>query len=304
VLSDYSSLIDRFGDAVHTNEPLARYTVARLGGPSDALIEANSVDQLADVLAMCWQYQWPTRIIGGGSNVLIADEGYRGVIVINQAKGLRIDSVTGIVHADSGISLTQLARETIAVGLSGFEWAIGIPGTVGGAVVNNAGAHGRDMAANVQTVALLLAPATRETWTAEKLGYQYRESTLKHRTASQRPIAVLQAELCFSTGNDPAALRTKADEYQAQRKRSQPPGASLGSMFKNPPGDYAGRLLDVAGLKGTRIGGVQISPIHANFFVNIGGGTASDYLALIRLAQETIRDQFGITLELEVELIG
>jgi UDP-N-acetylmuramate dehydrogenase len=297
-------LLDRFGAAVRLQESLARYTVARLGGPADALIEAVSVDQLAEVLTICWQYHLPARIIGGGANVLIADTGYRGVMVINQAKGLQLDAVTGIVQADSGVGLIQLARETIMAGLSGFEWAIGVPGTVGGAVVNNAGAHGRDMAANVHSVDVLLSPGIREQWPVETLDYRYRESALKHRSADQPAAVVLHAELHFAIGHDPAILRANADEYQAQRKRSQPPGASLGSMFKNPPGDYAGRLIEQAGLKGTKSGGVQISPIHGNFFVNVGGGTASDYLALIALAQTTVSAQFGVTLELEVELIG
>ncbi len=301
---NYTPLIDLFGAAVRLNEPLGRYCVARLGGPADVLIEADSVDQLAAVLIVCWRYNFLTRIIGGGANVLIADAGYRGVIVVNQARGLQIAPSTGMVLADSGVSLTQLARETINSGLTGFEWAIGVPGTVGGAVVNNAGAHGREVAANLQSVEVLIAPNHRDIWPVEKLDYRYRESALKHRGADQPAVAVLRAQIQFSAWNNPADLRAKAVEYQAQRKRSQPPGASLGSMFKNPPGDYAGRMIEAAGLKGSQIGGVQISPIHANFFVNVGGGTASDYLALIQLAQTTVRTRFGISLELEVELIG
>lgn len=302
--ADYRSLINRFGDAVHLNEALSRYTVARLGGPADVLIEAREVDALAAILTCCWQAGFPTRIIGGGANVLIGDNGYRGVIVVNQTKGLHIDAASGVITAESGVSLTTLARETIAQGLSGFEWAIGVPGTAGGAVVNNAGAHGRDMAASLQTADVIIAPDQRETWPVTHFQYHYRESALKHRGPEQPSVAVLRVQLRFTPGNDPAALRAIADGYQTQRKRSQPPGASLGSMFKNPPGDYAGRLIEAAGLKGLQIGGVQISSLHANFFVNLGGGSAADYQALIGQAQAAVRAQFGIDLALEVEVIG
>lgn len=135
---------------------------------------------------------------------------------------------------------------------------------------------------------------------ADDLAYRYRESALKHR---QPPFAVLRAALRLTPGADPTALLATAEGYTAHRKRTQPPGASLGSMFKNPPGDYAGRLIEAAGLKGTQIGGVIISPLHGNFFVNTGGGTAADYLGLVRLAQESVRAQFGVDLELEVEVI-
>jgi UDP-N-acetylmuramate dehydrogenase len=298
--SQYEPLRARFGEAVRFNDPLARYTVARLGGPADAVIEASNLDSLADAVLSCWQHGWPVRIIGGGANVLFSDQGFRGVIVINRAKRLRINAERGMVSAESGVGLITLARDTMTHGLSGFEWAIGVPGTVGGAVVNNAGAHDSDMSKCLLSTNLLIEPDRRETWELPQLAYRYRESALK-RSAFR--CVVLSAELHFLAGYDPAKVRARADEYNAQRKRTQPPGASLGSMFKNPPHDYAGRLIEAAGLKGTRIGGVVISPTHANFFVNTGGGSAADYRALIDLARETVHAKFGIELELEVELI-
>lgn len=299
--SQYEPLRVRFGDAVHFNDPLARYTVARLGGPADAVVEVSHCTALADAALLCWQAGWPVRIIGGGANVLFSDQGFRGVIVINHAKGTTIDAEQGTVSAQSGVGLITLARETMSHGLAGFEWAIGIPGTIGGAVVNNAGAHGGDMASCLLSADLLIEPDRRETWGLPELAYHYRESALK-RSAFR--YVVLSADLHFSPGHDPAQLRARADEYSAHRRRTQPPGASLGSMFKNPPNDYAGRLIEGAGLKGTRIGGVVISPAHANFFVNAGGGTAADYRALIQLTRETVQTKFGIELALEVELIG
>jgi UDP-N-acetylmuramate dehydrogenase len=291
----------RFGDAVKRNEPLSRYTVARLGGAADALIRAENVEQLRDVAALCWQYNLPMRIIGGGANVLFGDAGYRGVILVNDAKALQIDS-EGFVRAESGISLAQLARETMARGLSGFEWAISVPGTLGGAIVNNAGAHGGEISALSELSTTIYFETEDETvWRTEQLAYRYRESALKHNA---RHYVVLSGAFRLSPGHDPSTLRARADETIAHRKRTQPPGASLGSMFKNPPGDFAGRLIEAAGLKGARVGGVIISPVHANFFVNTGGGSAADYLALIQLAQTTVRERFGVALELEVEVIG
>ncbi len=301
--SRYRDLINtaRFPDAIKLNEPLSRYTVARLGGPADLLIRADSADKLRYFTDQCWQAAVPTRIIGGGANVLFSDDGYRGAIIINDAKALHVGG-DGHVQAESGVSLAQLARETIARGLSGFEWAISVPGTLGGAIINNAGAHGSDMAATPDLHAHIFFEDGGEVrWNITQLAYTYRESALKH---TARHFVVLSAEMTLSAQHDPAELRVRADEYSAHRKRTQPPGASLGSMFKNPLGDYAGRLIEAAGLKSARSGGVIISPVHANFFVNTGGGTAHDYLTLIRLAQNTVREQFGVTLELEVELIG
>ncbi len=297
--SDYSRLSALVGDRLKLNESLARYTVARLGGPADALVTAESADMLEKITALAWECSWPTRILGGGANVLVSDQGYRGLIVINNARHFQVNE-DGTVSAESGASLNHLARKSISHGLTGFEWAISVPGTLGGAIVNNAGAHGSDMASCLVRADIAF-PGRRETWPVSQLAYAYRESTLKRRS---EPFVVLSGMLKLSADHDPAVLQSHADEFIAHRKHTQPPGASLGSMFKNPPGDYAGRLIESAGLKGTRIGGVMISPIHANFFVNTGQGTAADYLALIRLAQRTVREKSGIALELEVELLG
>jgi len=288
------------GDRLKINEPLSRYTVARLGGPADALITVDTKDLLMRVVYLAWERNWPVRILGGGANVLVSDQGYRGLVVVNDAKGVTYGE-DGLVTADSGTGLIYLARQTMNRGLSGFEWAISVPGTLGGGIVNNAGAHGGDMAHNLVSAEVLFPRRQPEVWPVERLAYQYRESALKH---SKFPFLVLSGTLRLSPGYVPAELHARADEFIAHRKRTQPPGASLGSMFKNPPGEYAGWLIEAAGLKGAQIGGVMISPVHANFFVNAGGGTAEDYVKLIRLAQHTVRDRFGVSLELEVELLG
>ncbi len=307
-------------------ESLKRYSVARLGGPADIVIEIPEKNVKLDLIytiSLCWKHAIPYFIVGNGSNILFSDQGFRGVVIAARRgkwtfiRNPEIDEyelygVThyrleppgqGYIEANAGCNLIQLARETMEAGCSGLEWAISVPGTVGGAVVNNAGAYGSDIAANLIAADILSESGTsiRRTWRPNDLKYSYRTSALKH--APFRYV-VLSATFKLEPDHDPAALRAKADEYLAHRKRTQPPGASLGSMFKNPPGDYAGRLIEAAGLKGTQRGGVMISPVHANFFINTGGGTASDYLALIRLAQETVADKFGVKLELEIELVG
>lgn len=288
------------GDRLLLGEPLARYTVARLGGPADALVSVRSAAELERVARLAWAESWPTRILGGGANVLISDQGFRGLVIVNHARHVDLDG-SGRVDAESGANLIGLVRQCIERGLAGLEWAIGIPGTLGGAVVNNAGAHGGDMAGCLVETRVAMPDSPAEVWPLARMAYAYRESALKRRPA---PFVVLSAALQLMPGADPSALRARADEFTVHRKRTQPPGASLGSMFKNPPGDYAGRLIEAAGLKGARAGGVIISPVHANFFINTGGGTAADYHALIRHAQDAVHTRFGVTLELEVELVG
>lgn len=297
---DYTLLEERFGDRLRRDEPLARHTAPRLGGPADALVVAHNLPDLIFAVRFAWEQGVPHRILGGGSNVLVADSGFRGLVIINRAAALTIGA-DGVVRAESGASLSTVARRCMARGLRGLEWAVSVPGTIGGAAINNAGAYGSDMAACVREVEVL-RPAGVTRYAVADMAYAYRTSALK---GVQGPYLVTAVMLQLAPGADPAALRAQAAEYIAHRKRTQPPGASLGSIFKNPPGDYAGRLIEAAGLKGARRGQVQISEKHANFLVNLGeGGTAADYLALIRLAQETVAARFGVWLELEIELLG
>lgn len=300
-MTDFSPLQAQFPDQFRPNDPLARYTVARLGGPAAAVLIVKARDELI------WAVQWAASenvawfILGGGANVLASDEGYDGLVIVNHARATDINAETGIVTVESGVNLPRLTRQCMAAGLKGLEWGISVPGTVGGAVVNNAGAHGGDMAGNLHEAELLhIATGNVETWPTAKFAYDYRYSLLKE----QHSHVVLQATLALEPGYAPPELNAMAEEFLAHRKRTQPPGASLGSMFKNPPGDYAGRLIEAAGLKGQQVGQVHISPIHANFFVNLGGGTASDYRALIQLAQDRVWEQFGVRLELEIELVA
>ena len=298
-------LISTFGDQLQRSVSLARYTAARIGGNADWLIVVDSVDQLADAASQLWMLNIPFFVLGGGSNVLISDFGIRELVILNKARQVRFDleNTPATVLADSGVNFGLLARQCVRRGLSGLEWAAGIPGTVGGAVFGNAGAHGGDVAGSLQMAKILHRTGqgiVRENWHSEDLDYEYRSSVFKRNPDD---IVILAAEFKFQPG-DPDDIQAQMDEYTASRRNTQPPGASMGSMFKNPPGDYAGRLIEAAGLKGTCIGGAEISSMHANFFVNHEGATASDVVKLIRMAQTTVQDKLGVGLELEIELIG
>lgn len=299
------------GVALLQNEPLAKYTAARLGGAADWLyIARTDAAELSRVVLAAWRAEVPVRILGGGANVLVSDQGVRGLVVIDRCADLQVQGT--VVIASGGTSLTVMAHKLQSLGLSGFEWAVSVPGTIGGAAVNNAGAHKRDMASNVRRVCIVDAEQGEQVLLPTDLAYGYRTSSLKART--DRRFLVLSAEMEFER-DDRNAIQARMDENIAYRKRTQPPGASLGSIFKNPPGDYAGRLIESCGLKGFQIGGAQVSPVHANFFINTAAArsvtrsagsdaTASDYAALIHHVRRVVFEQTGIRLEPEIEWVG
>jgi UDP-N-acetylmuramate dehydrogenase len=290
----------KFSDRVRENIPLAPYTSARIGGPADVLITANSADELCETMSLIWKSNADYFILGGGSNVLISDKGIRGITILNRAKAARFETKgQPKVWAESGVVLSNLANRCASKGLSGLEWGATVPGTIGGAVYGNAGAFGGDLAGNL-VWAELLTESGREKWPVEKMSYGYRTSILKRH---ELKAIVLSAELTLKNATK-EEVPVKIEEFSKRRKTTQPPGASLGSMFKNPPGDFAGRLIEAAGLKGTRIGKAEISPVHGNFFINHGKTDANDIRALIELARKTVKEKSGIELELEIELIG
>ena len=294
------SLAASFGDQVRRNVPLAPYTSARIGGPADVLVIVNSADDLAAIVTMLWEAGEPYLLLGGGSNVLVSDLGVRGITLLNRAKAVRFDSGDQPkVWSESGTVFTNLANRCASRGLSGLEWAATVPGTVGGAVYGNAGAFGGDTAHSL-IKAEVLTRNGREEWLPEKLDYGYRTSVLKR---SEVRAAVLSAEFALSHATK-EEVAVKIREFSERRKTTQPPGASMGSMFKNPEGDAAGRLIEAAGLKGTRIGSAEVSMLHGNFFINHGTSKASDVRALIEMVQRTVHDRSGVELELEIELMG
>lgn len=302
-----TTLKNRLGKRLLQNEPLAKYTAARLGGPADWLYVArDSLDELVEVVAEAWKQSIPVRILGGGANVLVADSGFRGLVVINRVAEVQFAQwhEGRTVSATSGTGLTILANKCQRQGYAGFEWAVSVPGTIGGAVVNNAGAHGSDVSKSVADV-VIYEPGGPQLYTLEDLDYNYRYSSLKAR--QDRRFVVLLATFKL-VPDDPEAIWTRMEEFIRYRKKTQPPGASLGSIFKNPPGDYAGRLIEAAGLKGYRIGNTMVSPVHANFFISgvdyHAAVCAADYRALIEHVREVVYQHSGIELELEIELLG
>jgi UDP-N-acetylmuramate dehydrogenase len=289
-------------DAVQAHQPLARYTAFRIGGPADLLASVDTVSALRQAVLLAWECQVPCHVLGAGSNVLVSDAGVRGLVVLNRARAVTFGELQ--VRAESGASLSTVARQCVARGLAGLEWAASIPGTVGGAVVGNAGAWGGDTASTLIQATVLEPGGAVTDWPVERFDYGYRASVLKQPLpAGVPPAIVLAAEFALQPG-DRAVLQAQVTEMVARRKASQPPGATCGSVFKNPAGDFAGRLVEAAGLKGKRREGAEISGVHANFIVNHGRASAADVRALIDEARLAVQAQFGVSLELEIELMG
>ena len=293
-------LIAKFGEMVKENAPLAPFTSARIGGPADLFVTVDSVAALARVVKFLWKNELPFIVIGGGSNILVSDKGVRGVVVMNRAKKVTFHpGDQPSVTAESGVVFSNLANRCASKGLGGIEWAAAVPGTIGGAVYGNAGAFGGDVAGSLLSTELLTENG-RERFSVEQMGYGYRASVLKR---GELKAIVLSAELSLANSTKEDAT-VKIQQFSAHRKTTQPPGASMGSMFKTPPGDYAGRLIEASGLKGTRVGNAEISPVHGNFFVNHGATRAEDIRKLVQLAQKTVKEKQGIDLELEIEMVG
>lgn len=304
------------GLAVTRGEPLAKRTTFRIGGPADWFAVATTVEQLEAAAEVAAGHGVPLTVLGGGSNLLISDAGIRGLVVANQTRWHGpAGEWAGPRHAllreeqwvaESGTLLAGLARATIKAGRAGLEWAVSVPGTAAGAVIGNAGAHGSDTAANLAWTLVWQPGAGRRVLSREELRYVYRSSLLKEQLLAEsggpKPV-VLAAGFDLPPG-DVGALTAKADEYLARRRATQPVEPSAGSIFRNPPGGYAGQLIEGLGLKGHRIGGAQFSPRHANFIVNMGDASAADVAALINLARQRVFDATGLVLIPEILFVG
>ncbi len=294
---------EKFGRRLKSQIPLGRYTASRIGGPAEFLISVRSSEELEEAARFLWEHEISFRLIGGGTNILIADEGVHGVVLLNQAKKFSFEEQSDgswILWAESGASMGAVARRSVERNLTGLEWAAAIPGSVGGAVVNNAGAMGGDTASSLEMAVIVKPDTGCETWSAAQFSYEYRNSVLK---ANPGTAVVLRAAYRLKEA-DADTVQLKLTEAIEHRQRTQPGGASWGSMFKNPPGDHAGRLIEAAGLKGTREGGVEVSTLHANFFLNQEDASASEVLRLIDRVRKAVKEQSGVELELEVEIFG
>lgn len=287
----------RFRGEIRLREPLGPCTTWRIGGPADLLVQPADLDDLIAAVRWAAADGIPWRILGNGSNVLVRDEGVRG-LVIRLRRVLDAVEFRGTrVVSGAGASLPAVANLAAERGLSGLEFAGGIPGTLGGAVIMNAGWHAHEIGNVVVSVEYLEPDGTVARWPREACAFGYRASAFHGRAG-----VVLGAEIELRP-EDPATIRATIAAYAASRKASQPTEVpSCGSVFLKPEGDFAGRLIEQAGLKGVRVGDLQVSLKHANFFVNLGRGTAADALALVERVEREVLEKFGVKLVREFEV--
>jgi UDP-N-acetylmuramate dehydrogenase len=288
----------RIGVKTSRDEPLARFTTMRVGGPADLFATVHNVHELRAIVRFARARAIPLTILGRGSDVVIADAGIRGLVVQNRAEGSRIDGDRYV--AESGVPMARAATETQKAGLTGLEFGLAIPGTVGGAVWANAGAHDHDVAAILESADLLLADGTDATVAADELDLRYRDSRLKHA-----PDEVVLGATFRLAPAAPDVIAARLDEIRRWRREHQPLGIpSAGSTFRNPAGDSAGRLIDSIGWKGRTHGGATVSEKHANFIVNDRKGTAADVRALIDDVRAAVAAETGVELQEEVVFLG
>ncbi|HVB25745.1 MAG TPA: UDP-N-acetylmuramate dehydrogenase [Ktedonobacteraceae bacterium] len=327
----YKELHSSLGRQVRRNEPLARHSTFGVGGPVDVWVSLETREHLLMLVRMCAERDWPLLVVGNGTNTLFADAGVRGIGARIALSGYTIEDHgdgTALLVAGAGVSWPKLLNELALLGWGGLEFGPGIPGTLGGGVISNAGAHNSELGQVLAWIEVLDARRSSEEgftfplvrrYLHDELDLSYRHSRFRAQRRVQfnvqgYPLAaacklIEPAEIIMQVGirlkhDDPQQLRSRIAQYKQHRKMTQPPQQSAGSVFKNPPGDYAGRLIEQVGMKGVVHGGAQISERHANFIVNVGGASAADVATLIMEARNRVREQFGVELELEVELRG
>ncbi len=286
-----------FAGETRFNEPMHRHTSFKIGGEADAMIFPEGVDDLKKAILGIKKQRIPFFVMGKGTNLLVLDSGIRGIVI--NLKSFRKLSLLpdGSLYAGAGAQLQLLARHAAGIGLSGLEFTSGIPGSLGGAIVMNAGANGGEIGPLIRGIRVLDTDGELHDIKGDKLRFGYRSSSLPHGI-------IISAELRLKKSAK-TETKDKARNEIIRRRKTQPLSLpNAGSVFKNPPGDYAGRLIEEAGLKGLTVGDAQVSPIHANFIVNMGRATARDVLALIRMIGKKVETEKGITLELEIKIVG
>ncbi len=288
-----------WGCRIQAREPLSAHTTFRIGGEAEWFVTADTAEQVRLVRQYCHETHTPLLIIGNGSNLLVGDNGVDGVVlhITAASPDCVIDGTT--VTASAGLSLTKLCSIVAEAGLSGLEFAYGIPGSVGGGVYMNAGAYGGELADVIRRVTVITPTGDVCELSAEDMAFGYR-----HSVCMQRDLTVwsVTMELCAASTVD---IRERMADYLRRRREKQPlEYPSAGSFFKRPEGHFAGALIEQCGLKGKTVGGAQVSEKHAGFFINRGGATCQDVMALCREVQESVRQRFGVELEREVQLVG
>lgn len=292
-------------DAVRVQEPMSSHTTFRIGGPADFYVETGEIQKLAGLLKLCRNENMPFFILGNGSNLLVSDAGYRGVMI--SLKGFddivfqeqQTEDGRTVMTAGSGALLSRTAGRVADEGLTGFEFAGGIPGTLGGAVTMNAGAYGGEIKDVILSAEVMDMDGRVQELSREELELSYRHSVIQEKN-----LIVLSATFAFEQG-DVYQIKEKMRQLNAQRREKQPlEYGSAGSTFKRPEGYFAGKLIQDAGLKGYRCGDVMVSEKHSGFVVNVGNGTCRDAMRVIEHVQQKVYEQFGVELELEVRILG
>lgn len=295
-------------------QPEARtdlYSTFRVGGPADFLVRAGDEREVSLALRWAAERGLPVTVFGGGSNMLVSDRGVRGLVLVVRRASRDLDAALEIhnesdervtINVPASAPLTWLGREASRRGWSGLTWAVGLPGNVGGATVNNAGAHGAEIKDSLTGIRLIRLNGNIEEHDRDWLAPEYRRTRMK---AGGNPRDAVVVDVTLELGRaDPSKLAAEAEGHAEYRHATQPTGKCAGSIFKNPPGTFSGILIEQSGLKGTRVGGAEVSPKHANFIVNERDASAADIVELIALVQERVRQATGIGLETEIERVG
>ncbi len=299
-LDRLATMLSHLGD-LRPGEPLSRHTTFGIGGPADIFLTVRSSENLGAAAAMAHEAGVETFVLGSGSNILVADAGIRGLVIDNRSRKEDGNVAERTFRIDSGCSLAGVARRMCRAGLDGLVWAVGIPGTLGGAVVYNAGAYGGCLGDVLKRVRLQDASGEAYWVEASALGLVYRGSVFTRGQFTGK--TVLEAEVQLAEG-DPKELLERAAGYDAKRLGAQPRGRNAGSMFKNPAEQPAWKLIDAVGLRGAVRGDAAISEKHCNFFVNYGNARAADVAWLVEEAERRVKDRFGVVLEREVAFVG
>ena len=284
-------------DKIYINEPMSKHTSFKIGGPAEIFIKVNEIKDLQAILKISKENNAPITVIGNGSNVLVSDEGIKGIVVKIELEKLEIEE-DGILKVGSGVKLAFLAQKCLKEELEGFEFASGIPGTIGGAIRMNAGAHGSEMKDIVKNITYMTRDGNIQIISNEEAKFEYRNSIF-----SQNDYIILEAEIQLRKGN-PEEIKSKMDEYAKYRKEKQPiEYPSAGSTFKRGNDFITAKLIDECGLKGYQIGGAQVSEKHAGFIINKGSATAEDVKQLMKYVEEQVYNKFGKKIEAEIEII-
>lgn len=295
ILEEIQKIVSK--DKIFTNEPMSKHTSFKIGGPAEIFVKINNVEELKLIIKISKQAEVPITVVGNGSNLLVSDDGIRGIVLKIEFDKIEIEE-SGKLKVGSGVKLAFLAQKCLKEKLEGFEFASGIPGTIGGAIRMNAGAHGSEMKDIVKKITCMTRDGKIQVISNEEAKFEYRNSIF-----SQNDYIILEAEIQLRKGN-PEEIRSKMDEYATYRKEKQPiEYPSAGSTFKRGNDFITAKLIDECGLKGYQIGGAQVSEKHAGFIINKGNATAEDVKKLMKYVEEQVYNKFGKKIEAEIEII-